>query len=36
MSGPVPFLVNTPDFSRNLLRTAISCLLQLKNLKVNQ
>ena len=25
--GPIPFLVNAPDLSRNLLRVAMSCFI---------
>ena len=27
LGGPVPFLVNVPDLSRNLLRMAIPCFV---------
>ena len=27
LGGPVPFLVNAPDLSRNLLRAAMSCFV---------
>ena len=27
LGGPIPFLVNVPDLSRNLLRVAIPCFV---------